>query len=139
MKSQWQFYKALELLSDVVEPQPIHSPLIASLDRWWRSLLSRRARSLDYEDQVEYLERRFTVVCDRSTTRTNIWQPLWRLLNQPLSFNPYLLARPEPEVRRTLDRTGQAWWTVYDPSTGQTAYLESEAEVQIWLEERLYH
>lgn len=47
--------------------------------------------------------------------------------------------RAEPEIRQTLDRTGQTWWKVYDPLTGHTAYLESEAEVQIWLEERLYH
>ena len=139
MKSQWQAYKELELLPEIVEPQSIHSPLAASLDRWWRSLLNHRAGKLDYEDQVDYLERRFTLTCGRSTARTHVWQTLWRLLNQPIRFEPYRRTRPEPEVRQTLDQKGQTWWTVYDPLTGQTAYLESESEVQIWLEERLYH
>ena len=139
MKSQWQVYKELELLPDAVEPPSIHSPLVAFLDRWWRSLLDRRAESLDYENQVEYLERRFTLLYERSTARTKLWRSLWRLLNQPIGFQPHNLIHSEPEVRQTLDQTGQTWWTVYDPLTGQTAYLESEAEVQIWLEERLYH
>lgn len=139
MKSQWQTYKELEYLPDGVEPQPIHSPLVASLDRWWRSWLNRRAENLDYEYQVEYLERRFTLTCGRSTARSHVWRALWRVLNQPIQFELYLRTHPEPEVRRTLDQTGQTWWTVYDPLTGQTAYLESESEVQIWLEERLYH
>lgn len=139
MKSQWQAYKELELLPDIVEPQTIHSPLIGYLDSWWRSLLSRRAGSLDYENQVEYLERRLKLLCERSTAHTHVWQKLWRLLNQPLRFGPHQPTQAEPEVRQTLDQTGQTWWTVYDPLTGQTAYLESEAEVQIWLEERLYH
>jgi hypothetical protein len=139
MKSQWQSYQELELLSDISKPQPIYSPVIAFMDRWWRSFLNRRADSLDYEDQVEYLERRFKLLCERVPSRSGVWQTLWRLLNHPIKFEPYLVTYPEPEVRQTLDRAGQPWWTVYDPLTGQTAYLESEAEVQIWLEERLYH
>ena len=139
MKSQWQTYRELELLSDMVEPQPLHSPLVASVDRWWRALLSHRAGKLDYEDQVEYLERRFTLSCGRSMARTQVWQKLWRLLNQPIKFEPYMRTHLEPEIRQTLDRTGQAWWTVYDPLTGKTAYLASEADVQIWLQERLYY
>lgn len=140
MKTQWQRYKELELLPDVVaEPQTIHSPLIASLDRSWRSLLNQRARNLNHEYQVEYLERRLTLISVRSTIAANIWRKCWSILNQPLSFGFQLTTHPEPEIRRTLDQTGQAWWQVYDPSTGHTAYLESEADVQIWLEEHLYH
>ncbi len=59
MKTQWQQYKELELLPDgLAKPQTIHSPLVAYLDQRWRSLLNQRASNLDYEYQVEYLERR---------------------------------------------------------------------------------
>jgi len=140
MKTQWQQYKELELLPDnVAAPQTIHSPLLAAFDRYWRSQLDQGARKLDYEYQVEYLERRLTIVCGRSTTKANLWRKCWSLLNKPLRFNPYRSTHPEPEIRRTLDKLGQAWWHVYDPCTGRTAYLESEADVQVWLEEGLYH
>ena len=140
MKTQWQQYKELELLPDnVAAPQTIHSPLLAAFDRYWRSQLDQGARKLDYEYQVEYLERRLTIVCGRPTTTANPWRKCWSLLNTPLRFNPYRSTQPEPEIRRTLDKLGQAWWHVYDPCTGRTAYLESEADVQVWLEEGLYH
>lgn len=140
MKTQWQQYKELELLPDnVAAPLTIHSPLLAAFDRHWRSWLDQRARKLDHEYQVEYLERRLTLTCRRSTTTANFWRGCWSLLNKPLRFKPYLSTYPEPEIRRTLDKMGQFWWHVYDPCTGRTAYLESEADVQVWLEERLYH
>lgn len=138
MKSQWQFYKELELLPDMIEPQPIHSPIVASLDRWWRSRLNDRATKLDYEYQVEYLERRLRLTCAQASVKRSIWGTLWHLLNQPLGFESSF-SPAEPEIQQTLDRTGHVWWKVYDPLSGQTAYLESEADVHIWLEERLYH
>ncbi|XHX77457.1 MAG: hypothetical protein RBJ76_23940 [Stenomitos frigidus ULC029] len=140
MKTQWEQYKELELLpAQVAAPQTIYSPLVAALDRHWRSRLDQRARKLDHEYQVEYLEQRLTLTCVRATTTANIWRKCWSFLNQPVRFQPYLSAHSEPEIRRTLDQAGQSWWQVYDPLTGRTAYLESEAEVQVWLEERLYH
>ncbi|MBW4691459.1 MAG: hypothetical protein KME27_06785 [Lyngbya sp. HA4199-MV5] len=139
MKTQWQRYKELELLPErAAEPQTIHSPLIAYLDQRWRSLLNHRAAQLDYEYQVEYLERRLRITCSQTTEQPSLWKRLWRLLNHPLDFG-YSFSQSEPEIRQTLDREGQTWWQVYDPLTGQTAYLESEADVHIWLEERLYH
>lgn len=140
MKTQWQQYKELELLPDLVaEPQTIYSPLVAALDRRWRSILNQRARKLDYEYQVEYLEQRLTLTCMRSTPTASVWRKCWNVLNRPLRLEPYLPTHPEPEIRQTLDHAGQTWWQVYDPITGHTAYLESEAEVQVWLEDWLYH
>lgn len=139
MNTQWQRYKELELLPDeAAESQTIHSPLLAYLDRRWRSLLNHRAARLDYEYQVEYLEQRLRLNCLQDSRKRSLWQGLWQFLNQPLEFG-YTFSQAEPEIQQTLDRTGQMWWKVYDPLTGQTAYLESESEVHIWLEERLYH
>ncbi|MGI0484664.1 hypothetical protein ACN4EK_04445 [Pantanalinema rosaneae CENA516] len=47
-----------------------------------------------------------------------------------------LMVRSELQIIQTPDRTGQLWWYIYDPSTGQTAWLESEDEVRIWIEKR---
>ncbi|MBW4473630.1 MAG: hypothetical protein KME45_25125 [Stenomitos rutilans HA7619-LM2] len=139
MKTQWQRYKELELLPEgAAEPQTIYSPLIAYLDQRWRSLLNRRAALLDYEYQVEYLERRLSLPCSQTIEKHSLLRKLWHWLNQPINFE-HSFSPSEPEIQQTLDRTGQTWWKVYDPLTGQTAYLESEAEVHIWLEERLYH
>ena len=139
MKTQWQRYKELELLPNrAAEAQAIHSPLVAYLDQRWRSLLDHRAAQLDHEYQVEYLERRLRIACPQISEKPSLWRTLWHLLNQPINFG-YSFSQSEPEIQQTLDRTGQTWWKVYDPLTGQTAYLESEAEVHVWLEERLYH
>lgn len=138
MKAQWKHYKELELLpEDAVEPQAIYSPIVAYLDRCWRSILNHRANKLDYEYQVEYLEQRLKLNCDQLLAKRSGFGKLWHFLNQPLSLISFPQA--EPEIRQTQDQAGQTWWRVYDPLTGQTAYLESEAEVHIWLEERLYH
>jgi hypothetical protein len=138
MKTQWQRYKELELLPDeAAKPQLIHSPLVTYLDQRWRSLLNQHAGKLDYECQVDYLERRLKLTCDRDIAGS-VWEKLWGVLNQPLGFGQQS-AKARPEIRQTLDQTGQTWWKVYDPLTGQTAFLESEAEVRLWLEARLYH
>lgn len=42
----------------------------------------------------------------------------------------------EPDIWQTLDRHGNVWWHAYDPMTGQTSYLSSEAEVLMWLDQR---
>ncbi|HEY9634793.1 MAG TPA: hypothetical protein V6D14_15430 [Coleofasciculaceae cyanobacterium] len=50
------------------------------------------------------------------------------------------LTTSEPIVRQSRDRKGYVWWYVYDPKTEQRAYLASEEEVLLWLEERYrYH
>ncbi len=44
----------------------------------------------------------------------------------------------ELEVWHSLDRFGKIRWHVYDFSSGRSAYLNSEAEVRRWLDERYY-
>ncbi|MDX2216406.1 MAG: hypothetical protein SFY66_24290 [Oculatellaceae cyanobacterium bins.114] len=42
----------------------------------------------------------------------------------------------ELQIWQTQNRSGEAWWNVYDPITQQTVRLLSEMEVRIWIEQR---
>lgn len=44
----------------------------------------------------------------------------------------------ELQVWQTRDRSGHSWWNGYDPSTGKSIRLDSEAEMRMWIEERYY-
>jgi hypothetical protein len=45
------------------------------------------------------------------------------------------LTTSELIVRQSKDKKGYVWWYVYDPTTERSAYLASEEEVLMWLEE----
>ena len=51
----------------------------------------------------------------------------------------WLVTKPELTVKQKVDRSGNVFWYVYDPMTERTAYLTSEEEVRIWIEERFYY
>lgn len=42
------------------------------------------------------------------------------------------------QVWQTTDRFGNTWWNAYDPATGRSTSLASEAEMRVWIEERYY-
>lgn len=44
----------------------------------------------------------------------------------------------EPRVWPGQSWNGEPAWNAYDPITGQSAYLVSEAELRVWLEELHY-
>ncbi|MGA9379475.1 MAG: hypothetical protein WBV73_11970 [Phormidium sp.] len=44
----------------------------------------------------------------------------------------------EPKVWQSSDRAGHTWWNAYDPTTGNSISLDSEAEMRMWIEERYY-
>jgi hypothetical protein len=44
----------------------------------------------------------------------------------------------ELQVWQSSDRSGHTWWNGYDPSTGKSISLDSEAEMRMWIEERYY-
>jgi hypothetical protein len=138
MKTHWQIYKELELIPDSVSaPQSHKLAVLRRLGQVYRSLLEPPSQRPSHEQQLEYLERCLALDCSKPDTGTNIWHKFWTFLNQPLVFPP-LFTNPEPHVWKSADRAGYTWWHVYDPITGQTADLESEEEVCIWIEERLY-
>ena len=141
MKHQWQTYKSLELLPDsIASPQPSHSIIVLQLSKIWRSLANGLNHHLVDEQQVHRLEECWKLDvndCDRSI-EPNIWHKVWVVLNQPI-FQWNFSTSTEPEIRQVSDQSGHVWWYAYDPMTGEKVYLESESEVQIWLEERLYY
>lgn len=47
-----------------------------------------------------------------------------------------LTKEPEPQIKQLKNRFGDTYWRAYDPKTGHSAYLASEAEVKSWLEGR---
>lgn len=137
MKTQWQNYRNLELIPDSVpEPADIKPTLTTQLKDVWRRLLSHFDGTLD-EEPYEYLER--CLELDGSKLygkQSGFWQNVQTWFSHSV-LDCRISHHAEPEIWQTADRTGNLWWHVYDPITGQTADLESEEAVQIWLDDRL--
>lgn len=49
-----------------------------------------------------------------------------------------LIPSREPRILRLVDRNGNPYWYVYDPTTQQAIHFISEVEVRKWLEQRYY-
>ena len=49
-----------------------------------------------------------------------------------------LTSKDEPFITRFIDESGQFWWRVDDPRTGEMRYFDSEDEVRIWLDGNQY-
>jgi hypothetical protein len=56
---------------------------------------------------------------------------IWRSLLGRLHKTP----STEPQIRSVCDYRG-TWWYGYEPKTGQITYLESERDVDMWLEQQ---
>lgn len=139
MNSQWTTYKQLESIAeDVPEPQPSASIIVNRLIAIRQSFVTQAVDKLDDGQQLGHLEKCLQLDgSDKNTGWSKAWRRIWQVLNQPL-FELNYSNSSEPEIRRVTDG-GQIWWYAYDPLTGQSTYLESEEEVQIWLEERLQY
>ncbi len=139
MKTQWQIYKQLEGLDRTIpRPQVLESTVAARMDRLWQRLVQRLLEKQSYDQQLHHLQACLRLDGSGQThdKGSKAWDKRWVILNQPIfEWKP---ATREPKVQRILDQGGQPWWYAYDPRTGQSTYLESEEEVQIWLEERLH-
>lgn len=81
--SCWQSYKALELIPDAVLPKTNTLKFAFGLNQVWRLLLVALTQELVYEQQIEYLERCWTVNCFEldADTGSNTLQKLWTLMN----------------------------------------------------------
>lgn len=63
-------------------------------------------------------------------TRTSWLKTLWEIIDVAL------LRNLESRVWQSVDsNTGQTRWHLYDPASGRTRSLSSEAEVRQWLEQ----
>lgn len=139
MKTQWQNYQELEQIPDsVLPPLENKSELLIWLNNRWLSLLNKLAGKFDYEKQVDHLEDCLELKYPKSNGKPGLGRKIWEVLNRPIGSTRLASVQHEPEIKQVADTKGQTWWEAYDPITGQITYLESEEEVQIWLEERLY-
>lgn len=57
---------------------------------------------------------------------------IWRLISNAV------LNQSDPKIWLRHDRHGNTWWHCYDPRSGHTTRLSSEAEVRIWIEGLYY-
>ena len=46
----------------------------------------------------------------------------------------WLSSSTEPVITKGCDRHGNPYWELYDPTTKQTVYCMTEAEVFLWLD-----
>lgn len=137
MNSQWHTYQALELIPEALPaPQVQHSILVRRLSRGWRSLLDRFDQTLTQEQQLERLEQCYDAEIKPAAKLW--WRSLWLALNQPLFTWKHAPAL-EPQIWQSADFGGCIYWHIYDPVTGRAAILNSETEVQIWLDEHIYY
>lgn len=58
----------------------------------------------------------------------SLWQAWLRWLSAP----------PELRVWQRRDRAGRTIWNAYDPRSGQSTSLASEAEMRLWIEQHYY-
>lgn len=81
----WKIYRELELIPvSVSDPRTNKPTFTFGLDRMWRLLIIKLTQELVYYDQqVEYLERCWTVEQFEpdGNTDSNTLQRLWRLMN----------------------------------------------------------
>lgn len=140
MKNQWQNYQQLELISDSCSADR-GSKLLAALRLAWirRSLINLFTHQLSSTQQIEHLEQCLAIDSgDTDFAQADDSGQWWESAIAHLLPFPQLTASPEPEVWQTADRSGQTRWHVYDPRTGKITDWETEAEVRVWLEERLH-
>ena len=58
-----------------------------------------------------------------------IWQHLLTILTKDIN---------ELQVWQTSDHLGNTWWNAYEPTTGRSTSLASDAEMRVWIEEGYY-
>lgn len=83
MNSQWQRYKALELIPESAPaPQTPRFDLTQPIALAWRSLLDALAREQFYEQRTEYLERCWMLNYEEPYAgEARSLQKLWKLMD----------------------------------------------------------
>jgi len=61
-----------------------------------------------------------------------ICKTIWQYFIRTITSNN------EVQVWQKTDRYGNTYWQAYDPKTGKSTSLGSEAEMRIWIEQRYY-
>lgn len=131
-KTEWKTYQELELISESLLPSPMDR-VAARLHLVWRSLTRTQPAQLAAGKQMAHLEQCWQQGRMKSASPPQFWQAV-----QEWFHRSFLQSTSEPLIQRIADRSGQVWWCATDPATGAMSYLESEAEVDGWLEEYFY-
>lgn len=136
MKTQWQLYKTLEQIPDSVSEPPTQPQGNRRMARLWQSFMDAMSGKDPGTLRLEYLERCLVLELASSATNSG-WQRWWNSLQRSFSLEEQAITA-EPKVWQSTDESGQVWWHVYSPRTGERADLISEDEVCIWIEQSFY-
>lgn len=137
MNNQWHLYQQLEFMTEAVPPQRHQSAWMERFNPVYRSLTKKFINNLSHDKQIEHLEHSWKLDRLNEYSSLRFAGVFWAVCQQ--SLIRWLSTSREPEVCQVSDQNGQVWWYAHDPVTGQMAYLETEEEVQVWLEERLHY
>lgn len=53
-------------------------------------------------------------------------------------FTFALICSNQLQVWKKIDRFGHSYWQAYDPKSGDSTFLGTEAEMRIWIEQSYY-
>jgi hypothetical protein len=45
-----------------------------------------------------------------------------------------IVPKTELQVKKLCDEAGNEWWYAYDPKSGKSVYVNSDAEMRLWIE-----
>lgn len=92
--------------------------------------MKHSATSLKRE-KLEFLYHQPT----QKQAKSDFFAPLKSAWQQLIYF---LTTTNELQVWQSRDRHGNTCWNAYDPLTGRSTKLSSEAEMRVWIEQRYY-
>lgn len=92
--------------------------------------MKHSATSFDRE-KLEFLYQEPT----KGKAKSKFFVPLKSAWQRLVNF---LTTTNELQVWQSSDRHGNTWWNAYDPATGRSTKLSSEAEMRVWIEQRYY-
>lgn len=87
--------------------------------------------------RASQISPRFSNATSTQSSQRQLARSRWsnRLKQWGISLLQKLSAPSDIRIQK-INRNGSTYWSLYDPTTGRSAYLSSEQEVRIWLEQR---
>lgn len=70
-----------------------------------------------------------------SQTESNVFSSLYKFCQRILTA---LVSKNEVQVWQKSSENGNSEWHAYDPTTGRSTCVASDAEMRIWLEQQYY-
>ncbi|GAB4228599.1 MAG: hypothetical protein Kow00121_57560 [Elainellaceae cyanobacterium] len=82
--------------------------------------------------ELELISESEPNLCSSRSTKQTWLNGIWQILDLAL-FRDL-----EPRMWQSIDQSGQTNWYIYDPKTGHTLHLSSDAQIRLWLEMVFY-